>query len=872
MKKITVLSGLLLLAGLAAQAQERVAEYNVRPAVTVRTPLQGDSINFKGDKFTTGNLLKTKVSLDFDGGRYERMVADTAGYVTVAKADKDNLFYLFATNLRAERFMKGKLNVYSPARFEVFVNGESKQVKETAEDSLSQIRPTAVSLRMDPEADYEIVIKLLSSADDKMQPMLKCEFEKEKDFADVACRMAPDMKRRFSLFNTNFGSRASRVSLSPNGKYLLTRYSDNYDVKRSRTRCELTEVKTGRVILPNANEKMNWMPNSNKLYYTVMGEEQNDLVVFDPATMREEVLLKNVPEGYFSWSPTEDYLIYMLTDEGEKVSGPLKRLLHPDDRIPNSRDRYYLMKYDVATGLSERLTYGSHNVYLNDISPDGKKLLCSTSKPDITQCPFSLSSLFEIDLATLQADTLVAWDAYLGSASYSPDGKQLLVTGSPSAFGGIGKNCGEHPIANDFDTQAFIMDLATKKVQAITRDFNPTVSPVQWNRVDGCIYFDTTDGDCRHIYRYVPKTGGFEMLPLEEDVITSFTLANDNPVVAAYVGGGNTSTGVAYTYDTKKKVSTLLANPMKPILDKIELGQMEEWNFTASDGTEIKGMVCLPPSFDPNKKYPLIVYYYGGTTPTTRGITSPYCAQLFASRDYVVYVIQPSGAIGYGQEFSARHVNAWGERTADEIIEGTKKFCAAHPFVNDKRIGCLGASYGGFMTMYLQTKTDMFAAAASHAGISNVTSYWGEGYWGYSYNSVAAADSYPWNNPDLFTKHGALFNADKINTPLLLLHGTVDTNVPIGESIQLYNALKILGKPVEFITVDGENHFVLDYANVNCGTIQLWLGLPAGCRIVRHGGMTFIRKDIGDFLVDNYQLSIKKAVSQNRQGGNGFLL
>lgn len=561
MKKITVLSGLLLLAGLAAQAQERVAEYNVRPAVTVRTPLQGDSINFKGDKFTTGNLLKTKVSLDFDGGRYERMVADTAGYVTVAKADKDNLFYLFATNLRAERFMKGKLNVYSPARFEVFVNGESKQVKETAEDSLSQVRPTAVSLRMDPEADYEIVIKLLSSADDKMQPMLKCEFEKEKDFADVACRMAPDMKRRFSLFNTNFGSRASRVSLSPNGKYLLTRYSDNYDVKRSRTRCELTEVKTGRVILPNANEKMNWMPNSNKLYYTVMGEEQNDLVVFDPATMREEVLLKNVPEGYFSWSPTEDYLIYMLTDEGEKVSGPLKRLLHPDDRIPNSRDRYYLMKYDVATGLSERLTYGSHNVYLNDISPDGKKLLCSTSKSDITRCPFSLSSLFEIDLATLQADTLVAWDAYLGSASYSPDGKQLLVTGSPSAFGGIGKNCGEHPIANDFDTQAFIMDLATKKVQAITRDFNPTVSPVQWNRVNGCIYFDTTDGDCRHIYRYVPKTGGFEMLPLEEDVITSFTLANDNPVVAAYVGGGNTSTGVAIRTTRRKKFLPCLPTP-----------------------------------------------------------------------------------------------------------------------------------------------------------------------------------------------------------------------------------------------------------------------------------------------------------------------
>ena len=118
---------------------------------------------------------------------------------------------------------------------------------------------------------------------------------------------------------------------------------------------------------------------------------------------------------------------------------------------------------------------------------------------------------------------------------------------------------------------------------------------------------------------------------------------------------------------------------------------------------------------------------------------------------------------------------------------------------------------GGFMTQYLQTQTDIFAAAVSHAGISDVTSYWGEGYWGYSYNAIAAADSYPWKNPDLFTKQGSLFNADKINTPLLLLHGTVDTNVPIGESIQLFNALKILGKTVEFITVDGENHFISDY-------------------------------------------------------------
>ena len=82
------------------------------------------------------------------------------------------------------------------------------------------------------------------------------------------------------------------------------------------------------------------------------------------------------------------------------------------------------------------------------------------------------------------------------------------------------------------------------------------------------------------------------------------------------------------------------------------------------------------------------------------------------------------------------------------------------------------------------------------ASRSALSSYWGEGYWGYGYCSVANAGTYPWNAPEFFTKQSPLFNADKIKTPLLLLHGNADTNVPIGESIQMFAALKILGKTV----------------------------------------------------------------------------
>ena len=185
MKKISFLIGGLLVAATTLHAQQRITAYNARPAIYVKMPLQGDSINFTGEKYTVSNLLKTDIKLDFTPSNSQRLVADTAGYVTMAKADGDNVFYLLSTRLRAERFMKGTLNILSPARLEVFINGESKQVKESCEDSLSQAQPVSINLRMEPEANYEVVIKLLSTPDDKMEPILKCEFVKDKEYAEM---------------------------------------------------------------------------------------------------------------------------------------------------------------------------------------------------------------------------------------------------------------------------------------------------------------------------------------------------------------------------------------------------------------------------------------------------------------------------------------------------------------------------------------------------------------------------------------------------------------------------------------------------------------------------------------------------------------
>lgn len=112
------------------------------------------------------------------------------------------------------------------------------------------------------------------------------------------------------------------------------------------------------------------------------------------------------------------------------------------------------------------------------------------------------------------------------------------------------------------------------------------------------------------------------------------------------------------------------------------------------------------------------------------------------------------------------------------------------------------------MTQYLVSKTNLFAAAVSHAGISSISNYWGSGYWGIGYSTVASYGSYPWNRKDIYVEQSPLFRADKINTPLLLLHGDSDTNVPTSESVNLYNALKLLGKDVAFIKFTKEDHSI----------------------------------------------------------------
>jgi dipeptidyl aminopeptidase/acylaminoacyl peptidase len=556
--------------------------------------------------------------------------------------------------------------------------------------------------------------------------------------------------------------------------------------------------------------QLQWMPASGKLYYLQKEGKRTNLVAIHPETLEESVLAKDIPDESIRFAPDEKSFFYSKAEETASRNAPVFRMHTLTDRSGGEPPHSFIYQYDMAGGSARQLTFGAHATHPNDISRDSKYLLFSISDETITERPFRKSAAFRLHLATMQVDTLWTNEKFVSNAQFSPDGKRILITGGPEAFGGIGLDVNEGQIANSYDTQAFIMDVATRETVPVTKMFHPSIQQAQWNANDGRIYFQVEEEDRVCLYACDPATRKFARLPSEEEVIDGYQVAGAAPVMV-YSGVSVSNSTRAYVHDLKAGKTTRIADPYAGQLAQLALGEVKDWSFTSSGGAEIKGRYYLPPDFDATRKYPLIVYYYGGTSPTARRFESRYPMHVYAALGYVIYVVQPSGATGFGQPFSALHVNTWGIRSSDDIIEGTQQFVAEHPYIDGKKIGCIGASYGGFMTMYLQTRTDLFAAAVSHAGISSISSYWGEGYWGYAYSAAASAGSYPWNNRDLYVEQSPLFNADKIHTPLLLVHGTVDTNVPPGESIQMYTALKILGKPVELIQVEGENHHILSY-------------------------------------------------------------
>jgi len=787
---------------IAANADDvKVTSFRHAGPFSVQKPLMIDSVTYDNVKFDTLSLLKSNINLEI--AKKATQTVDSILPVNEGTAPTLSLLYTTFSN---SSFTKAKINIKKLKNFKLFVDG-----KEQSAGSEISLTPRS----------HDVVIKYLAMPGKADTALVTISGLPKADEQSIA-NFSETAQGKFYYAEAGVkAKRSNHIRPSDDGLYYIQVDNQRFPDNTTEWTYILKETKTNRVVL-STKKNISWAPSCDHSFYKYEDyKEGKKLILVDAKTLQETELCKKMPKDRATILPNLKQAIVSKPKDGPKADDDKHLYLHPEDRVPGWRDRTTLELFDFETGLSTPITYGNRALWMMDYSRDSRYAFIVVTTEDIeTMRPSSYSTLLRLDLQTMKADTIIAKDGFLAGGTLSPDGKTIAIKASAEFANRIGCVLPKDKYPNNYDYQLYLLDVekAINKqngaIVPVTKDFNPSIEDVKWSAYDNKVYFNALDKDRIGLYQLDPKTYKIKQAEIPSECVSYYYLADKSPLIGVSAQGVNDFGKTCWT-NAKTLKSTLIEDIHQRELSEYAMPTVHEFNFTNSEGYEITGCYLLPPGFDEQTaekgKTPMLVYYYGGCSPVSRYFSTSYSFPALASQGYVVYILQPRGCAGFGQEFASWHGNTAGDPQTKDIIEGTKKFIAEHPYVNEKKLGSFGASYGGFMTMHLQTKTDMFAAAWSHAGISNHASYWGFGYWGYTYSQVSMPGTYPWTNKELYVDRSPLFNVDKIKTPLLFTHGVDDRNVPPIESSQMFTALRLLGQETAYVTFKDEGHHVQQY-------------------------------------------------------------
>ena len=554
-------------------------------------------------------------------------------------------------------------------------------------------------------------------------------------------------------------------------------------------------------------------PDGKELLLRRRGEEGTDLLLWTaPRGPVRTVVIDEPDLGLVKFGPKGRRLL-LATTRGLEATDPDASQRRWDvlrERVSDWDPRPHLQLVDLETGLRRVLTRPGDWV-LDDAAwlPGGRRIVHARTVPQ-TLRPWFQTELRVLDLDD-GTDTVVAtftggWEMRPQALTPHPAGRRVVFLGPPEEVGG------DHAEHNVYNAQVWLLDLQDGSFERVTHDLRYAFASGRglpgW--VDGGrrLVLPANAGGRNVLVSLKAHADGWqaEELPTTGDVGGAWALSPDGEVVA-YTAGDPVTPCRLWAQPLGGKPRELAA-PNRDLAEQFTIAEASDASFTGPGGELIEAWWYQPPGVDLDQAgeatVPLIVYYYGGASPTSRSFNTTH--QFWAAHGYAVLVINPRGAYGYGDQFADHHAGDWGPAAAADIIAGTESLLARHRQLDPGAVGCYGGSYGGFMTMYLVSHSDLFAAAVSMYGIADLATYWGQGAWGWTYGDMAVGGRTPWNEPQYFTDHSPLYAAGNVNTPLLLLHGASDANVTPGESYEMFTALQVQGKPVEMVTFAGEDH------------------------------------------------------------------
>lgn len=446
-------------------------------------------------------------------------------------------------------------------------------------------------------------------------------------------------------------------------------------------------------------------------------------------------------------------------------------------------------------------------------SPDGKSVIYVSKKLIGTAYATSTNTdLYEYNLETKQTTNLTPNNkGYDTHPQFSPNGELSWLQMKADGY---------EADKNDIIVRYMGADMN------LTANWDGTVDSFVWNANGEEIYFTAAVDGTIQLFE-VNFPGKKRIAPTVKQVtngnfdVTGIVGFSGNKVIVTRTDF-NTATEV-YSYDLKSKKWNQITHVNDAIYKDIAKVKIQKRYVTTTDGKKMLVWVALPPNFDPNKKYPTLLYCQGGPqSALTQFYSFRWNIQLMASEGYIVVMPNRRGMPGHGVEWNEAISKDWGGQVMQDYLTAIDEV-AKESYVDNDKLGAIGASYGGYSVYYLAgIHENRFKSFIAHCGVFNLESMYGTteevffnnwdaggAYW--DKDNEAAQKTYKDFNPKN--------NVANWNTPILIFHGGVDFRVPIGQGQEAFQAAQLQGIKSRFVYLPEENHWVLKPQNA-----QVWQG------------------------------------------------
>lgn len=429
-------------------------------------------------------------------------------------------------------------------------------------------------------------------------------------------------------------------------------------------------------------------------------------------------------------------------------------------------------------------------------TPDGKALAYTSKKLKGKDWAVSTNSdIYLYQLETRQTRNLTAFnEGYDRNPVFSPDGKFMAWESMATPGFESDKN------------RIMIMDMATGQVKDYSAGFDQSSDHFIWSKDAKTLYFRSGIHATYQLYSLDMKSGKISQITKGTHNYSSVALAG------RFLVGEQMSMSMPteiFRIDLRRGEQVQLTRINDDILNRIEMGRVEERWVKTTDNKDMLVWVIYPPGFDPNKKYPALLYCGGGPqSAVSQFFSYRWNFQIMAAHDYIVIAPNRRGLPTFGQEWNDQISQDYGGQNMKDYISAVNAI-KTEPFVDEKRIGAVGASYGGFSVYWLAgNHKGLFNAFIAHCGMFNFESWYGTTEEMFFANHDLGGPYWSKERPHSydFSPHRFVGNWD---TPILVIHGAKDFRVPYSEGMQAFNAAKLQGIPSRFLYFPEETHYVL---------------------------------------------------------------